>query len=71
MVLAAAKVKGIHASSTRPAEFIYENLMIQSNSIQQSYFHDVERMVYFGSTCAYRKHVPQPMEEEALLTGVL
>lgn len=71
VILAAAKVGGIHANSTYPAEFIYENLMIQSNVIHQSYLHGVKKLVYLGSTCAYPKQTPQPMKEENLLTGSL
>ena len=56
VILAAAKVGGIHANSTYPAEFIYENLMIQSNVIHQSYLHGVKKVVYLGSTCAYPKN---------------
>ena len=71
VILAAAKVGGILANSTYPAEFIYENLMIQSNVIHQSYLHGVKKLVYLGSTCAYPKQTPQPMKEENLLTGSL
>ena len=71
VLLAAAKVGGIYANSTYPAEFIYENLMIQSNVIHQSYLHGVKKLVYLGSTCAYPKQTPQPMKEENLLTGSL
>ncbi len=71
VILAAAKVGGIHANSTYPAEFIYENLMIQSNVIHQSYLHGVKKLVYLGSTCAYPKQTPQPMKEGNLLTGSL
>ena len=71
VILAAAKVGGIHANSTYPAEFIYENLMIQSNVIYQSYLHGVKKLVYLGSTCAYPKQTPQPMKEEYFLTGPL
>ena len=71
IILAAAKVGGIHANSTYPAEFIYENLMIQSNVIHQSYLHGVKKLVYLGSTCACPKNALQPMKEEYLLTGHL
>jgi GDP-L-fucose synthase len=71
VILAAAKVGGIHANSIYPAEFIYENLMIQSNIIHQSYLHGVKKLVYIGSTCAYPKQTTQPMKEESLLTGSL
>ena len=71
VILAAAKVGEIHANSTYPAEFIYENLMIQSNVIHQSYLHRVKKLVYLGSTCAYPKNALQPMQEKSLLTGPL
>ena len=71
LILAVAKVGGIHANSTYPADFIYENLMIQSNVIHQSYLHGVKKLVYFGSTCAYPKNALQPMKEDSLLTGPL
>ena len=71
VILAAAKVGGIHANSTYPAEFIYENLMIQNNVIHQSYLHGVKKLIYIGSTCAYPKNAPQPMKEESILTGAL
>ena len=70
VILAAAKVGGIHANSTYPAKFIYENLMIQSNVIHQSYLHGVKKLVYLGSTCAYPKNALQPMKEDSLLTGL-
>ena len=66
VILAAAKVGGIHANSIYPAEFIYENLMIQSNVIHQSYLHGVKKLVYLGSTCAYPKNALQPMNEDSL-----
>jgi GDP-L-fucose synthase len=69
--LAAAKVGGIHANNTYPAEFIYENLMIQSNIIHQAYLHGVKRLLFLGSSCIYPKMAPQPMKEEYLLTGLL
>ncbi len=68
VILAATKVGGIHANSTYPAEFIYENLMIQSNVIHQSYLHGVKKLEYLGSTCAYPKNALQPMKEDSLLT---
>jgi len=71
VLLAAAKVGGIHANNTFPAEFIYDNLMIQSNIIHQSYLHGVKRLLFLGSSCIYPKHAPQPMKEEFLLTGPL
>jgi GDP-L-fucose synthase len=69
--LAAAKVGGILANSTYPAEFIYDNLMIQSNVIHQSYVHGVKKLLFLGSSCIYPKFAPQPMREERLLTGEL
>jgi GDP-L-fucose synthase len=69
--LAAAKVGGIHANNTYPAEFIYENLMIQSNVIHQAYRHGVKRLLFLGSSCIYPKLAPQPLKEEYLLTGLL
>ena len=71
VVLAAAKVGGIHANNTYPAEFIYENLMIQANVIHQSFAAGVCRLLFLGSSCIYPRAVAQPMAEDALLTGVL
>ncbi len=69
--LAAAKVGGIHANNTYPAEFIYLNLAIQNNVIHQSYLHGVKRLLFLGSSCIYPQMAPQPMKEEYLLTGLL
>lgn len=69
--LAAAKVGGIVANSAYPAEFIHDNLMIQSNVIHQSYLSGVKRLLFLGSTCIYPKLAPQPLREEYLLTGPL
>jgi GDP-L-fucose synthase len=69
--LAAAKVGGIHANNTYPAEFIYENLMVQSNVIHQAYLGGVKKLLFLGSSCIYPKLAPQPMSEDALLTGKL
>lgn len=69
--LAAAKVGGIHANNTYPAEFIYENLAIQTNIIHASYKNNVNRLLFLGSSCIYPKMAPQPMKEEYLLTGPL
>ena len=69
--LAAAKVGGIYANNTYPADFIYDNLMIASNIISSSYKFNVKRLLFFGSSCIYPKHAKQPMTEDALLTGVL
>ncbi|MBE7203333.1 MAG: NAD-dependent epimerase/dehydratase family protein, partial [Parafilimonas terrae] len=69
--LAAAKVGGIHANNTYPAEFIHENLLIQSNIIHAAHVADVDRLLFLGSSCIYPKLAEQPMREDALLTGVL
>jgi GDP-L-fucose synthase len=69
--LAAAKVGGIHANNTYRADFIYQNLMIESNIIHASYRHGVRKLMFLGSSCIYPKHAPQPMKEEYLLTGLL
>jgi len=71
VILAAAKVGGIYSNNTYPAEFIYENLMIESNVIHASYVENVKRLLFLGSTCIYPRNVKQPMKEDALLTGVL
>jgi GDP-L-fucose synthase len=71
VLLAAAKVGGILANNTYPAQFIYNNLMIQSNIIHAAYEHNVSRLLFLGSSCIYPKHAPQPMKEEYLLTGPL
>lgn len=69
--LAAAKVGGIHANNTYPAEFIYDNLMVQANVIHASHQNGVQKLLFLGSSCIYPKLVTQPMAEDALLTGVL
>jgi GDP-L-fucose synthase len=69
--LAAARVGGIHANNTYPADFIYQNLMIEANLIHAAHRHGVQRLLFLGSSCIYPKLAPQPMPEEALLTGVL
>jgi GDP-L-fucose synthase len=69
--LAAAKVGGIHANNTYRADFIYQNLMIESNIIHASCRHGVKKLMFLGSSCIYPKHAPQPMKEEHLLTGLL
>jgi GDP-L-fucose synthase len=69
--LAAAKVGGIIANSTYPAEFIYDNLMIQANVLHQAYLTGVKRLLFLGSTCIYPKLAPQPLKEEYLLTDPL
>jgi len=71
VILAAAKVGGIHANNTYPAEFIYENLMIECNVIHQAFAAGVKTLLQLGSSCIYPKAVPQPMKEDALLTGTL
>ena len=67
--LAAAKVGGIHANNTYPAEFIYENLVIQANVIHASHTAGVQKLLFLGSSCVYPKLAEQPMSESALLTG--
>lgn len=69
--LAAAKVGGIHANNTFPADFIYENLMIEANVIHAAHQSNIARLLFLGSSCIYPKHADQPMKESALLTGVL
>ena len=69
--LAAAKVGGIHANSTYPAEFIYQNLMIETNVIHEAWQVGVQKLLFLGSSCIYPKQAPQPMNESALLTGPL
>jgi len=69
--LAAAKVGGIHANNTFPAEFIYQNLMMQANVINEAWQHGVQKLLFLGSSCIYPKMAPQPMREDALLTGTL
>ena len=69
--LAAAKVGGIHANNTYPAEFIYQNLMLQANVIHAAHVHGVQKLLFLGSSCIYPKLALQPMAETALLTGTL
>ena len=71
VILAAAKVGGIYANNTYPAQFIYENLMIECNVIHQAFEAGVTKLLQLGSSCIYPKSVPQPMREDALLTGTL
>ena len=71
VVLAAAKVGGIHANNTYPAEFIYQNLMMECNVIHQAFAAGVKKLLQLGSSCIYPKHAEQPMTEAALLTGTL
>ena len=69
--LAAAKVGGIHANNTYPAEFIYQNLMVQANVIDAAYRNGVQKLLFLGSSCIYPRLAPQPISEDALLTGTL
>ncbi len=71
VILAAAKVGGIHANNVYPADFIYQNMMIEANVIHLAYEYQVKRLLFLGSTCIYPKAVQQPMREDALLTDVL
>ena len=71
VILAAAKVGGIHANNTYPADFIYENLMIECNVIHQAFEAGVQKLLQLGSSCIYPRAAPQPMREDALLTGPL
>lgn len=71
IVIAAAKVGGILANNTYRAEFLYDNLMIQSNIIHASYLHGVKKLIFLGSSCIYPRDCPQPIKEEYLLTGPL
>lgn len=71
VIVAAAKVGGIYANNTYPAEFLQANLAIASNCIDSAHRHGVQRLLYLGSTCIYPKHAPQPMPESSILTGPL
>ena len=71
VVVAAARVGGIHANATYPAEFLYQNLMIEANLIHQAHEAGIQRLLFLGSSCIYPRLAPQPMSEEALLTGPL
>jgi GDP-L-fucose synthase len=71
VILAAAKVGGIQANNTYRAEFLYDNLMIESNIIHQAYLSSVQKLLFLGSSCIYPKFAPQPLKEDALLTGEL
>ncbi len=71
VILAAAKVGGIHANNTYRAEFIYDNLMIEANIIHASYLYQVTKLLFLGSSCIYPKMAPQPLKEEYLLSGFL
>lgn len=69
--LAAARVGGIYANNTYPAQFIFENILIQSNVIHSAYLHGVKKLLFYGSACSYPRDCPQPIREEYLLTGLL
>jgi GDP-L-fucose synthase len=71
VILAAARVGGIHANNSRPAQFIRDNLLIQDNVIDSAYRTGVDKLVFLGSSCIYPKHAPQPIKEEYLLSGPL
>lgn len=71
VVMAAAKVGGIHANNTYPAQFIYENMMMECNVVHEAYMAGVQRLLFLGSSCIYPRAVSQPMREDALLTGTL
>ena len=71
VVMAAAKVGGIHANNSLPAEFIYQNLMVEANLIHEAWASGVKRLLFLGSSCIYPRLAPQPMAESALLTGTL
>lgn len=71
IIIAAAKVGGIYANMSYPAEFLYDNLMIECNLIHEAHRQGVERLLFLGSTCIYPREAPQPIKEEALLTGPL
>ena len=71
VILAAAKVGGIHANNTYPAEFIYQNLMVEANVVHEAWRVGVQELLFLGSSCIYPRMAPQPMREDALLTGTL
>ena len=71
VIIAAAKVGGIHANDNQPADFLYDNLMIEANVIHAAHETDVEKLLFLGSTCIYPREAPQPLKEEYLLTGPL
>ena len=71
VVLAAAKVGGIGANSSYPADFAYENMQIQCNVINEAHLHKVKKLLFLGSSCIYPRMAPQPIPEDALLTGPL
>jgi GDP-L-fucose synthase len=69
--LAAAKVGGIHANNTYPAEFIYDNMMVQANVVHEAWRHGVQKLLFLGSSCIYPRMAPQPIKEEYLMSGML
>ncbi len=71
VIIAAAKVGGIHANNMYPADFIYQNLQMQSNLIHYSHIQNVQKLLFLGSSCIYPKYAKQPMKEDVLLTGSL
>ena len=71
VILAAAKVGGIHANNTYPAEFIYQNLQIQNNVIHAAHLNNLHKLLFLGSSCIYPKMATQPLQEKALLGGIL
>ena len=71
VIMAAAKVGGIHANNSYAAEFIRDNLAVQTNVIDAAYRHGTRKLTFLGSSCIYPKHAPQPMNEDCLLTGPL
>jgi GDP-L-fucose synthase len=71
VIVAAAKVGGIHANHTYPADFLFDNLAIAANTLHAAFRHRVQRLLFLGSSCIYPKHAPQPMPEDCLLTGPL
>ena len=71
VILAAAKVGGIHANNTYRAEFIYDNLMMEANIIHAAYLNKVKKLLFLGSSCIYPKMAPQPLKEEYILSGYL
>src|SRR3954469_7255779 len=70
-IIAAAKVGGIHANATYPADFLFSNLAVATNTIEGAYRNGVKGLLFLGSSCIYPKHAPQPMPEDSLLTGPL
>ena len=71
VIMAAAKVGGIHANNTYPADFIYQNMIMEANVVHEAYKTGIQRLLFLGSSCIYPKFCPQPMREEYLLTGIL